>query len=167
MDLAWRLASTLRDQAGLPATESLAQMLLQEFSLSSEEGIALMCLAESVLRIPDTATQDALIRDKISKGRWSAHLGHSPSPFVNAAIWGLLLTGRLYAAHQGRACRRPWLAWWKKAANRWCAGPSMPPCACWAISSSRAAPWNRRWTARARRSREATPIPMTCWAKPP
>ncbi|MPS26745.1 trifunctional transcriptional regulator/proline dehydrogenase/L-glutamate gamma-semialdehyde dehydrogenase [Pigmentiphaga sp.] len=101
MDLAWRLASTLRDQAGLPATESLAQMLLQEFSLSSEEGIALMCLAESVLRIPDTATQDALIRDKISKGRWSAHLGHSPSPFVNAAIWGLLLTGRLYAAHQG------------------------------------------------------------------
>jgi len=101
MELAWRLASTLRDQTGLPATEGLAQMLLQEFSLSSEEGIALMCLAESILRIPDTATQDALIRDKISKGRWSAHLGHSSSLFVNAAVWGLLLTGRLYAAHQG------------------------------------------------------------------
>ncbi|WP_338618048.1 trifunctional transcriptional regulator/proline dehydrogenase/L-glutamate gamma-semialdehyde dehydrogenase [Pigmentiphaga sp. CHJ604] len=101
MDLAWRLASTLRDESARQATEGLAQMLLQEFSLSSEEGIALMCLAESVLRIPDTATRDALIRDKISKGRWSAHLGHSPSLFVNAAVWGLLLTGRLYAAHQG------------------------------------------------------------------
>ena len=69
--------------------------LLQEFSLSSQEGVALMCLAEALLRIPDRATRDALIRDKISHGDWSAHIGHSPSMFVNAATWGLMLTGRL------------------------------------------------------------------------
>ncbi|MDX3907300.1 MAG: trifunctional transcriptional regulator/proline dehydrogenase/L-glutamate gamma-semialdehyde dehydrogenase [Pigmentiphaga sp.] len=98
MDLARRLAAALRRRND--DASSQAQLLLQEFSLSSEEGIALMCLAESILRIPDIATQDALIRDKIRKGHWAAHLGHSPSPFVNAAVWGLLLTGRLYASHQ-------------------------------------------------------------------
>ncbi|MBR0646728.1 trifunctional transcriptional regulator/proline dehydrogenase/L-glutamate gamma-semialdehyde dehydrogenase [Plastoroseomonas hellenica] len=71
--------------------------LLQEFSLSSHEGVALMCLAEALLRIPDRATRDALIRDKISGGDWAAHLGHSPSLFVNAATWGLVVTGRLTA----------------------------------------------------------------------
>ena len=69
--------------------------LLHEFSLSSQEGIALMCLAEALLRIPDRQTADDLIRDKISKGNWRAHLGHSSSVFVNAAAWGLLITGRL------------------------------------------------------------------------
>jgi RHH-type proline utilization regulon transcriptional repressor/proline dehydrogenase/delta 1-pyrroline-5-carboxylate dehydrogenase len=71
------------------------EALIQEYSLSSEEGVALMCLAEALLRIPDTATRDALIRDKIGDGNWQAHLGHSPSLFVNAATWGLLITGRL------------------------------------------------------------------------
>ena len=56
-----------------------------------------MCLAEALLRIPDDDTRDALIRDKIGGGDWRAHLGHSPSLFVNAATWGLLLTGRLTA----------------------------------------------------------------------
>ncbi len=51
--------------------------LLQEFSLSSQEGVALMCLAEALLRIPDRQTADDLIRDKIRKGDWGAHLGHS------------------------------------------------------------------------------------------
>ena len=69
--------------------------LLQEFALSSQEGVALMCLAEALLRIPDRSTRDALIRDKISGGDWSSHLGQSPSMFVNAASWGLMLTGRL------------------------------------------------------------------------
>ncbi|WP_424812969.1 trifunctional transcriptional regulator/proline dehydrogenase/L-glutamate gamma-semialdehyde dehydrogenase [Roseococcus sp. YIM B11640] len=69
--------------------------LVQEFSLSSQEGVALMCLAEALLRIPDTATRDALIRDKISGGDWQAHVGRSPSLFVNAATWGLVVTGRL------------------------------------------------------------------------
>ena len=58
-----------------------------------------MCLAEALLRIPDAATRDALIRDKISTGDWHAHLGRSPSLFVNAATWGLLLTGKLVATH--------------------------------------------------------------------
>ncbi|MFX5578846.1 hypothetical protein ABTD84_20540, partial [Acinetobacter baumannii] len=61
----------------------------------SQEGVALMCLAEALLRIPDKATRDALIRDKISSGDWKSHLGHSSSVFVNAATWGLLVTGHL------------------------------------------------------------------------
>jgi RHH-type proline utilization regulon transcriptional repressor/proline dehydrogenase/delta 1-pyrroline-5-carboxylate dehydrogenase len=69
--------------------------LMHEFSLSSEEGVALMCLAEALLRIPDHRTADRLIADKISKGDWSRHLGESPSLFVNAATWGLLITGKL------------------------------------------------------------------------
>ena len=73
--------------------------LMHEFSLSTQEGITLMCLAEALLRIPDTATRDRLIRDKIAKGDWRAHLGHSHSLFVNAATWGLMLTGRLVATH--------------------------------------------------------------------
>ncbi|RYD62031.1 MAG: trifunctional transcriptional regulator/proline dehydrogenase/L-glutamate gamma-semialdehyde dehydrogenase, partial [Sphingomonadales bacterium] len=66
--------------------------LVHEYSLSSEEGVALMCLAEALLRIPDAATRDALIRDKIARGQWQAHAGRSASIFVNAATWGLLLT---------------------------------------------------------------------------
>ncbi|HXA46728.1 MAG TPA: proline dehydrogenase family protein, partial [Burkholderiaceae bacterium] len=69
--------------------------LMHEFSLSSEEGVALMCLAEALLRIPDYQTADRLIADKISKGDWRRHLGESPSLFVNAATWGLLITGKL------------------------------------------------------------------------
>src|SRR6516225_5115212 len=66
-----------------------------EFSLDSREGVALMCLAEALLRIPDSATRDRLIRDKIGRGDWRAHVGRSPSLFVNAAAWGLLVTGQL------------------------------------------------------------------------
>ena len=69
--------------------------LIHEYSLSSQEGVALMCLAEALLRIPDAATRDALIRDKLAPGDWRAHIGMSPSLFVNAATWGLVLTGRL------------------------------------------------------------------------
>ena len=69
--------------------------LMREFALSSEEGVALMCLAEALLRIPDASNVDRLIRDKLGKGDWKAHLGASPSLFVNAATWGLLITGKL------------------------------------------------------------------------
>ncbi|MBX3594160.1 trifunctional transcriptional regulator/proline dehydrogenase/L-glutamate gamma-semialdehyde dehydrogenase [Sphingomonas sp.] len=72
--------------------------LVQEYALSSQEGVALMCLAEALLRIPDHATRDALIRDKISEGDWKAHLGDGRSLFVNAATWGLVVTGRLTAS---------------------------------------------------------------------
>ncbi|WP_235953542.1 trifunctional transcriptional regulator/proline dehydrogenase/L-glutamate gamma-semialdehyde dehydrogenase [Noviherbaspirillum galbum] len=73
--------------------------LMHEFSLSSEEGVALMCLAEALLRIPDHQTADRLIADKISKGDWRKHLGESPSLFVNAATWGLLITGKLVSTN--------------------------------------------------------------------
>lgn len=69
--------------------------LVQEYALSSQEGVALMCLAEALLRIPDHATRDALIRDKIADGDWSGHLGGGKSLFVNAATWGLVVTGKL------------------------------------------------------------------------
>ncbi len=71
--------------------------LMKEFSLSSQEGVALMCLAEALLRVPDKATADRLIRDKLADGDWRSHVGRSPSLFVNAATWGLLITGRLVA----------------------------------------------------------------------
>ncbi|MFM6853243.1 MAG: proline dehydrogenase family protein, partial [Sphingopyxis sp.] len=71
------------------------EALVTEYSLSSNEGVALMCLAEALLRIPDNATRDALIRDKIAGGDWQAHLGQGRSLFVNAATWGLVVTGRL------------------------------------------------------------------------
>lgn len=97
--LALRIARTLRERKASAGRAGLVQGLLQEFSLSSQEGVALMCLAEALLRIPDKATRDALIRDKISHGQWEAHLGKSPSLFVNAATWGLLITGKLVATH--------------------------------------------------------------------
>lgn len=73
--------------------------LMHEFALSSEEGVALMCLAEALLRIPDNATRNKLIRDKLSGGNWKSHLNNSPSLFVNAAAWGLLVTGKLTSAN--------------------------------------------------------------------
>ncbi len=73
---------------------------LHEYDLSTHEGILLMCLAEALLRIPDPATAERLIRDKLSKGHWDAHLGHSGSVLVNASAWGLLLTGKLVSLEQ-------------------------------------------------------------------
>ncbi|SEJ81699.1 L-proline dehydrogenase /delta-1-pyrroline-5-carboxylate dehydrogenase [Sphingomonas sp. OV641] len=69
--------------------------LVQEYALSSQEGVALMCLAEALLRIPDDDTRDALIRDKIAGGDWRSHIGDGRSLFVNAATWGLVVTGKL------------------------------------------------------------------------
>jgi RHH-type proline utilization regulon transcriptional repressor/proline dehydrogenase/delta 1-pyrroline-5-carboxylate dehydrogenase len=93
--LATRLVGALRDKR----TGGGVEGVIQEFSLSSQEGVALMCLAEALLRIPDRATRDALIRDKISRGDWKAHIGESQSLFVNAATWGLLVTGKLVGVH--------------------------------------------------------------------
>ncbi|HEX7890788.1 MAG TPA: trifunctional transcriptional regulator/proline dehydrogenase/L-glutamate gamma-semialdehyde dehydrogenase [Ramlibacter sp.] len=97
--LAHRLASTLRARKAGGGRAGLVQNLLQQYALSSQEGVALMCLAEALLRIPDAATRDTLIRDKIAQGQWQTHLGKSPSLFVNAATWGLLITGKLVATH--------------------------------------------------------------------
>src|SRR4051794_6330909 len=68
---------------------------LHEYALSSQEGVALMCLAEALLRIPDAETVDKLIRDKIAAADWERHLGHSGSLFVHASTWALMLTGGL------------------------------------------------------------------------
>ncbi len=91
--LAARLVTALRAKPKSGGVEGL----VREYDLSSQEGTALMCLAEALLRVPDTATRDALIRDKIGGGNWRAHLGHSKSLFVNAATWGLVVTGKLTA----------------------------------------------------------------------
>jgi len=94
--LAHRLVSSVREKR---TRSSGVDALMHEFSLSSEEGVALMCLAEALLRIPDSETADRLIADKISRGDWKKHLGESPSLFVNAATWGLLITGKLVSTN--------------------------------------------------------------------
>ena len=68
---------------------------MHEYGLSTDEGVILMCLAEALLRIPDTETANQFIADKLSGGAWEKHLGHSESLFVNASTWGLMLSGRL------------------------------------------------------------------------
>jgi RHH-type proline utilization regulon transcriptional repressor/proline dehydrogenase/delta 1-pyrroline-5-carboxylate dehydrogenase len=75
--------------------EGLVESFLKQFSLSTPEGLALMGLAEALLRTPDAATRDRLIAEKISAADWAAHLGQSDSLLVNASTWGLMLTGRL------------------------------------------------------------------------
>jgi RHH-type proline utilization regulon transcriptional repressor/proline dehydrogenase/delta 1-pyrroline-5-carboxylate dehydrogenase len=94
-NLAKRLVTAVREKR---TRSSGVDALMHQFSLSSEEGVALMCLAEALLRIPDSATADRLIADKISKGDWRKHLGESPSLFVNAATWGLVVTGKLVSS---------------------------------------------------------------------
>ncbi len=71
------------------------EAFMREYDLSSEEGVVLMCLAEALLRIPDSDTAEKLISDKLSDANWESHLGKSESLFVNASTWGLMLTGRL------------------------------------------------------------------------
>jgi RHH-type transcriptional regulator, proline utilization regulon repressor / proline dehydrogenase / delta 1-pyrroline-5-carboxylate dehydrogenase len=75
----------------------LMEVFLAEYGLSTDEGIALMCLAEALLRVPDAATMDDLIEDKIAPSEWGRHLGHSSSPLVNASTWALMLTGKVLA----------------------------------------------------------------------
>ncbi len=73
----------------------LMEVFLAEYGLSTDEGVALMCLAEALLRVPDADTIDALIEDKIAPSDWGKHLGHSSSSLVNASTWALMLTGRV------------------------------------------------------------------------
>ena len=73
----------------------LMEVFLAEYGLSTDEGIALMCLAEALLRVPDAETIDALIEDKIAPSDWGRHLGHSTSSLVNASTWALMLTGKV------------------------------------------------------------------------
>ena len=77
------------------ANEGGIDAFLQQYDLSSEEGVLLMCIAEALLRIPDADTADRLIADKVTSANWEDHLGESDSLFVNASTWGLMLTGQL------------------------------------------------------------------------
>ena len=107
-DLAARAGLTAADRARITAAGAdlvrrirassepgLMEVFLAEYGLSTDEGIALMCLAEALLRVPDADTIDALIEDKIAPSDWGKHLGHSASSLVNASTWALMLTGRV------------------------------------------------------------------------
>ncbi|MCI5078333.1 bifunctional proline dehydrogenase/L-glutamate gamma-semialdehyde dehydrogenase PutA [Oricola sp.] len=80
----------------------LMEVFLAEYGLSTEEGVALMCLAEALLRVPDADTIDELIEDKIAPSQWGRHLGHSNSSLVNASTWALMLTGKVLDADRSR-----------------------------------------------------------------
>jgi len=71
------------------------EAFLKQYDLSSDEGVLLMCIAEALLRIPDSDTADRLIADKITAAKWQDHVGTSDSLFVNASTWGLMLTGKI------------------------------------------------------------------------
>jgi RHH-type proline utilization regulon transcriptional repressor/proline dehydrogenase/delta 1-pyrroline-5-carboxylate dehydrogenase len=86
------LVARCREQSSEAGT---LDAFLKEFGLSNPEGVALMCLAEALLRVPDGDTADRLIAEKINSGDWASHLGRSDSLFVNGSVWGLMLTGRL------------------------------------------------------------------------
>jgi RHH-type proline utilization regulon transcriptional repressor/proline dehydrogenase/delta 1-pyrroline-5-carboxylate dehydrogenase len=94
-----RLVETIRsgDKPGL------MEVFLAEYGLSTDEGVALMCLAEALLRVPDSHTIDALIEDKIAPSSWGEHLGRSSSSLVNASTWALMLTGKMLKDGQGVA----------------------------------------------------------------
>ncbi|MGE0828200.1 MAG: bifunctional proline dehydrogenase/L-glutamate gamma-semialdehyde dehydrogenase PutA [Hyphomonadaceae bacterium] len=81
----------------LKRRKGVMESFLEEFGLSNAEGLALMCLAEALLRVPDEETADKLIAEKIANGRWEEHLGRSDHWLVNAGTWGLMLTGRVVA----------------------------------------------------------------------
>lgn len=91
-DTATRLIHQVREQED---SVHMIDALLQEYSLDTQEGILLMCLAEALMRIPDKHTADALIEDKMSMADWHRHVGRSDSTLVNASTWGLMLTGRV------------------------------------------------------------------------
>ncbi len=93
-DAAARLAIDLIEGARGKKASGI-DAFLQQYGLDTEEGIALMCLAEALLRVPDAATADALIKDKIGSIDWGEHLGESSSTFVNAATFSLMLTGEV------------------------------------------------------------------------
>ena len=86
-----KLVSSVRASGDL----GMMELFLGEYGLSTDEGVALMCLAEALLRVPDSRTIDALIEDKIAPSAWDRHLGQSHSSLVNASTWALFVTGKL------------------------------------------------------------------------
>ncbi|MCY3941838.1 MAG: bifunctional proline dehydrogenase/L-glutamate gamma-semialdehyde dehydrogenase PutA [Gammaproteobacteria bacterium] len=89
-----KAAELVRRVRTSPKGPTMLDAFLNEFGLHNDEGVALMCLAESLLRVPDPQTADELIADKLGPAHWDEHLGHSSSLLVNASTWALMLTGR-------------------------------------------------------------------------
>src|SRR5579875_3826857 len=96
--------------------QGVVESFLQQFGLGTREGLALMCLAEALLRTPDEATRDALIAEKIGPADWASHLGQSENLFVNASTWGLMLTGKLIDVDD--EARRDTAGWLKRLTAR-------------------------------------------------
>ncbi len=94
-----QLVNAVRKNA---SEDSGIEAFLQQYDLSSTEGVLLMCIAEALLRIPDADTADRLIADKITSANWQSHIGTSESLFVNASTWGLMLTGRILTLDETR-----------------------------------------------------------------
>ncbi len=96
-------AAALVEQVRSAQSAGMLESFLAEYSLSTEEGVALMCLAEALLRVPDTATIDDLIEDKIAPSRWHEHLDRANSPLVNVSTLALTLTGQVLRDREGIA----------------------------------------------------------------
>ena len=99
-EIVGRAAELVRRVRTSPKGPTMLDAFLSEFGLHNDEGVALMCLAESLLRVPDPRTAAELIADKLGPAHWDEHLGHSGSLLVNASTWALMLTGR--AVSMGR-----------------------------------------------------------------
>ena len=94
----------------------IVEQFLQQYGLSSEEGVALLCLVEALLRIPDSHTAEVLIAEKLHQGNWVSHLGQSDSLLVNASTWGLILTGKI--VNLGKKVQEDPVAWIQSVSNR-------------------------------------------------
>ncbi|MDX1668684.1 MAG: proline dehydrogenase family protein, partial [Limnobacter sp.] len=95
IEIAQKATELIREVRQHPQPFHAVDELLLEYGLDTEEGVILMCLAEAMMRVPDTATLDALIQDRLGAAHWEEHLGKSDSFLVNASSWGLLLTGKV------------------------------------------------------------------------
>ncbi len=96
-----RAAFLVAEVRARKSQQGVMEAFMQEYDLSSEEGVVLMCLAEALLRIPDAETAEKLIADKLAEADWESHVGKSSSVLVNASTWGLMLTGKLVALSAG------------------------------------------------------------------
>jgi len=113
----------VRDCRNRGDDKSILDAFLAQFGLSNSEGVALMCLAEALLRVPDADTADDLIAEKVLAGDWNEHLRASDSLFVNASTWALMLTGRVISLIRLTptwSMTRPhgWADWWPVPGSR-------------------------------------------------
>ena len=148
------------------ARPGLMEVFLAEYGLSTDEGIALMCLAEALLRVPDASTIDALIEDKIAPSNWGKHLGKSSSSLVNASTWALMLTGKVLED------REPGIAGHLRGAVKRLGEPVIRNAVARAMREMGrqfvlGEDIHKAMKRAAGMEVKAIPIPTTCWARPP